>query len=68
MYFHSEAVASATQAVVNHIKREKRLESVQFKYLIDATRKYAIPLLDYFDRVGITKRAPDNTRYLGTKA
>jgi selenocysteine-specific elongation factor len=68
MYFHSEAVATATQAVVNHIRREKRLESVQFKYLIDATRKYAIPLLDYFDRVGITKRAPDNTRYLGSKA
>jgi selenocysteine-specific elongation factor len=67
MYFHSEAVATARQAVVDHLQREKRLESVQFKYLIDATRKYALPLLDYFDRVGITKRAPDNTRYLGPK-
>ena len=26
------------------------------------------PLLDYFDRVGVTRRAPDNTRYLGPKA
>ena len=68
MYFHSEAVAKARQAVMDHFKREKRLESVQFKYIIAATRKYALPLLDYFDRVGITKRAPDNTRFLGPKA
>jgi selenocysteine-specific elongation factor len=68
IFFHAEAVAKARQAVVNHLKREKRLESVQFKYLIDATRKYALPLLDYFDRIGITKRSPDNTRYLGPKA
>jgi selenocysteine-specific elongation factor len=68
MYFHAEAVASARQAVVDYIEREARLESVQFKYLINATRKYALPLLDYFDRIGITKRAPDNTRFLGPKA
>jgi hypothetical protein len=41
---------------------------VDFKYLIDATRKYALPLLDYFDKIGVTKRAPDNTRFLGPKA
>jgi selenocysteine-specific elongation factor len=68
LYFHSDAIAKARQLVVDHIKKEKRLESVQFKYLIDATRKYALPLLDYLDKVGITKRAPDNTRYLGPKA
>jgi selenocysteine-specific elongation factor len=54
--------------VVDHIKKEKKLESVQFKYLIDATRKYALPLLDYLDKAGITKRSPDNTRFLGPKA
>ncbi len=68
MHFHAEALEKAKQLVVDHIKREKRLESVQFKYLIDATRKYALPLLDYLDRTGITKRSPDNTRFLGPKA
>jgi selenocysteine-specific elongation factor len=68
MYFHSDAIAQARQLVVDHIKQEKRLESVQFKYLIDASRKYALPLLDYFDKMGITKRSPDNTRFLGPKA
>jgi selenocysteine-specific elongation factor len=68
MYFHREALEKAQQVVVAHLKKENRLESVQFKYLIDATRKYALPLLDYLDRIGVTKRAPDNTRFLGPKA
>jgi selenocysteine-specific elongation factor len=68
MYFHVDALEKARQLVVDHIKKEKRMESVQFKYLIDATRKYALPLLDYLDRAGITKRSPDNTRFLGPKA
>jgi selenocysteine-specific elongation factor len=68
LYFHSDALAKAKRLVVDHFRKEKRLESVQFKYLIDATRKYALPLLDYFDKVGITKRSPDNTRFLGPKA
>jgi selenocysteine-specific elongation factor len=68
IYFHAEALAKAKQAVIDHFGREKRLESVQFKYLIDATRKFALPLLDYLDRIGFTKRAPDNTRFLGPKA
>jgi hypothetical protein len=31
-------------------EKRKTAESVQFKYLIDATRKIALPLLDYLDR------------------
>jgi selenocysteine-specific elongation factor len=68
MYFHPDALAKARQLVIAHLKKENRLESVQFKYLIDATRKFALPLLDYLDRIGVTKRAPDNTRFLGPKA
>ena len=68
LYFHSDALAKAGQLAVNYLKKENRLESVQWKYLLDTSRKYALPLLDYFDKIGITKRAPDNTRYLGPKA
>ncbi|MHC4439541.1 MAG: SelB domain-containing protein, partial [Planctomycetota bacterium] len=31
----------------------------------DTTRKFAIPLLDYFDRIGVTRRS-GYTRYLKT--
>jgi len=65
MYFLSQAIEQARTLIVDHLEKEGRLESVQFKYLLDTTRKFAIPLLDYFDKIGVTRRAPDNTRYLG---
>ena len=68
LYFHSDALAKAAQLAVDHLRKENRLESVQWKYLLNTSRKYAIPLLDYLDKIGITKRAPDNTRYLGPNA
>ena len=39
-----------------HLRKEGQLESVKFKYLLDTSRKFAIPLLDYFDRIGVTRR------------
>jgi len=63
LLFHREAVDRARQLLVEHIRNEGRLESVQFKYLVNTTRKYALPLLDYFDRVGLLRRV-GNTRYL----
>ncbi len=63
LFFHSEAVEQARQKLVSFINKEGMLESVKFKYLLDTTRKYAIPLLDYFDRIGVTRRV-GYTRYL----
>jgi selenocysteine-specific elongation factor len=64
LLFHREAVERARGILESFLRREGRLESVKFKYLLDTTRKYAIPLLDYFDRTGLTRRV-GNTRYLG---
>jgi selenocysteine-specific elongation factor len=63
LYFHIEAVERAKNSLISHFSREKRLESVRFKYMLETTRKFAIPLLDYFDRIGVTVRV-GNTRYL----
>ena len=63
LLFHSEAVEQARRMLISFIKKEGKLESVKFKYLLDTTRKFAIPLLDYFDRIGLTRRV-GYTRYL----
>jgi selenocysteine-specific elongation factor len=65
LLFHREAVDRGREILIEYFQKEERLESVKFKYLLDTTRKYALPLLDYFDRVGVTRRA-GNTRYLQT--
>ncbi len=63
LMFHRDAVDRARQALIDYVHKEGKLESVKFKYLIDTTRKFAIPLLDHFDRTGLTRRV-NNTRYL----
>ena len=63
LLFHRQAVEQARAILIEAIRQEGRLESVRFKYLLDTTRKFAIPLLDYFDRVGITRKV-GHTRYL----
>jgi len=63
LFFHREAVERARETLVTYITEQGGLESVKFKYLLDTTRKFAIPLLDYFDRIGVTRRV-GYTRYL----
>ncbi len=67
LWFHREAVDRAREILVAFFAQEGRLESVRFKYLLDTARKYALPLLDYFDRVGVTRRV-GNTRHLSAAA
>jgi len=68
MYFHVTAVNRARSLAIQSIQEHGGLESVQFKYLLDTSRKYALPLLDYLDKVGVTRRNRDNTRHLGPAA
>ncbi|MCF7972177.1 MAG: selenocysteine-specific translation elongation factor [Phycisphaerae bacterium] len=68
MYFHAHAIEEARRRAVAHLHKEGSLQSVDFKYMLDTTRKFAIPLLDYFDNIAVTRRAPDNTRCLGRHA
>jgi selenocysteine-specific elongation factor len=63
LFFHREAVEKARRILTSYINKEGGLESVKFKYLLDTSRKFAIPLLDYFDRIGVTRRV-GYTRYL----
>ena len=63
MFFHNEAVEQARETLISYINQNGGLESVKFKYLLNTTRKYAIPLLDYFDKIGLTRRS-GYTRYL----
>jgi len=66
LFFHAEAVERARSILTSYIEKQGSLESVKFKYLLDTSRKFAIPLLDYFDRIGLT-RSVGRTRYLAKK-
>ena len=57
VYLHRDSVASARQTMAAH--KGKTVDVGQFKELFGLSRKVAIPLLELFDREGVTKRVGD---------
>ncbi|MBI5547284.1 MAG: selenocysteine-specific translation elongation factor [Deltaproteobacteria bacterium] len=59
MYFDAAAVQSLKERLIAFLKLNKRITTQEFKELVHATRKYAIPLSEYFDRERVTLRVGD---------
>ena len=61
-FFHREAIESLTARLREYASSrgpERLIDVAAFKELSGVSRKYAIPLLEYFDRERITRRAGD---------
>lgn len=60
-YFSNKVINELVEKLKNHaVKTSDRLIDVPtFKDLAGISRKYAIPLLEYFDQIKITRRAGD---------
>lgn len=56
---HRENFEQARLAVINYLKKNGRLSMAEFRDLLGTTRKYAVPLLEYFDSIKITRRVGD---------
>jgi selenocysteine-specific elongation factor len=57
---HHQAVDHARLLLAEYKRtRGDRLAVADFKELVGVSRKYAIPLLEYFDRAGVTRRVGD---------
>lgn len=59
LYFHRQAVATARQRLLEHFASQTTLSPAQFRDLLGTTRKYALPLLQYFDDTRFTRRLGD---------
>ena len=60
LYFHGKRVAEAREKVVDFLKQHKAISISEFKDLINgASRKFAMPLINYFDGLGVTRREGD---------
>jgi len=63
LYFLAEAIDTVKAAVGRHLMQHGSMTAATFRDLFGTSRKYAIPLLEYFDRDGLTVRVGD-TRQL----
>jgi selenocysteine-specific elongation factor len=62
MYFSLKAIDSLKQLLQKHAasnEPDRLIDVPTFKDLAGISRKYAIPLLEYFDRERVTRRAGD---------
>ncbi len=57
--FHAPAIAKLQEDVVAFIRREGEIDAQRFKDLTGLTRKFSIPLLEYFDKIKLTIRIDD---------
>jgi selenocysteine-specific elongation factor len=60
VYFHQEPVHALRGKLIAFLKERKRISTQDFKALVNVSRKYAIPLAEYFDAVKVTVRVGDD--------
>jgi len=59
LYFHSDSLAGLKDNLVSRIKEQGEIDAQGFKDLTGLSRKFSIPLLEYFDRCKVTLRIGD---------
>jgi selenocysteine-specific elongation factor len=62
MFFHSQSIENLKRLLREYAAQhepERLIDVAKFKDLAGVSRKYAIPLLEYFDREHVTRRAGD---------
>jgi selenocysteine-specific elongation factor len=67
LFFHRAAVDGLVRALGEYASRrepDRLIDVAAFKELTGVSRKYAIPLLEYFDRERVTRRAGDRRMIL----
>jgi selenocysteine-specific elongation factor len=59
LFFHHSAMRSVESRLLEFLRQRQEISPVEFKELTATSRKFAIPLLEYFDSQKITVRLGD---------
>ena len=65
IYFHASAMSELQQRLVAWLKENGEITTPQFKEMTQASRKYTIPLLEYFDAQKVTIRVGEVRKMRG---
>ena len=60
LYFDAGAVEALRVRLVAFLRERREISTQEFKELVGASRKYAIPLAEYFDRERVTLRVGEH--------
>jgi selenocysteine-specific elongation factor len=59
LYFHRQAIEELKKNLIHWLKEKGEITTPEFKDLTQTSRKYTIPLLEYFDAHQVTMRVED---------
>jgi len=59
LYFHAEAINHLKKKLVEFLESKEEITTPQFKEMTGVSRKYVIPLAEYFDAKNVTLRVGD---------
>jgi selenocysteine-specific elongation factor len=62
LYFHQAAMEALKAALIDFLKQNREITVNQFKDLTQTSRKFSIPLLEYFDSTRTTVRVGETRR------
>jgi selenocysteine-specific elongation factor len=60
LYFHTEPMSGLKEKLIAYLQKHGEITTPQFKEMTQASRKYVIPLLEYFDANHVTLRVGDS--------
>jgi selenocysteine-specific elongation factor len=59
LYFHAATIEKLKKKLVEYLEARGEISTPQFKEMTGASRKYVIPLAEYFDSTNVTLRVGD---------
>ena len=59
LYFHKPALENIKETLVSLLAKQGEIDTPAFKDLTGLSRKFSIPLLEYFDKIKVTIRIGD---------
>jgi selenocysteine-specific elongation factor len=59
LYFHAQTIEKLRKKLVAHLEAQGEISTPQFKEMTGVSRKYVIPLAEYFDSINVTLRVGD---------
>ncbi len=66
--FHRRAIEEAMDHVKRHIREHGSITVAQFRDRFQTSRKYSLAILEYFDRIHLTRRIDDERELLDEEA
>jgi len=57
LWFHRDAIVHAAELVRQAFAKRPSFTTMDFRDMLGTSRKYAVPMVDYFDALGLTRRS-----------